>query len=269
MSASCSVEFSGLETVSVRRVDSVAIVTMDRPDVLNAVNGQTLTELRTVLSCLSGDRSVRAMVFTGAGRAFCAGADVTDSYYDAGPKVQSERVALGYSVARLLREAPFPTICAVQGACVAIGISFAALCDIRVASSDAKFVFGFAQVGILPDLCASTLLPGLLGPGRALELVLLDDRIGAERALQIGLVTEVVDGNGLLDRAVTLGQRLSSRSGAATRLTRESLREFGSGPFRIAADAEQQLVARLIGSRDLQEGIAAARERRTPQFTDR
>ncbi|WP_280424716.1 enoyl-CoA hydratase/isomerase family protein [Nocardia carnea] len=257
------------ETLALERHGATAVVTLNRPEALNAVNGTMLADLESVFTDLANDESVRAMVLSAAGRAFCAGADVKDPYYNAGPEVQAERVDLGYTAAGLLREMPFPTICAINGACVAIGYSLAALCDLRIAATDARIMLGFAQVGILPDMLASTLLPGFVGPARAVELVLLDDAIDANRAHELGLVTQVVAPENLQQSTLELAQRLSVRSGAATRLSRKALRDLGSQPFDHAAEAEKRIVRERIRSNDLLEGLAAVRERRQPIFTDR
>lgn len=259
----------GKDPVVVERHGRVAVVTLNRPERHNAVDGATLQALGQVFELLAEDDSVRALLLGGEGRSFCAGADVHDDYYEAGPEAQAARVALGYDVARRLRGLPFPTVCAIQGACVAIGVSLAALCDLRVASSDARFILGFAQIGIVPDLCASTLLPSLLGPSRAMELVLLDEPLEAERALQAGLVTRIVAPEAFTSAGLELADRLAARSGAATRQTRELLRDLPALAFGEASRREEALVAGLIGARDVQEGIAAARERRAPVFTTR
>jgi 2-(1,2-epoxy-1,2-dihydrophenyl)acetyl-CoA isomerase len=229
-----------------------------------------LAELERRLTALAGDGSVRALVLTGNGPAFCAGADVDDPYFDdPDPSARAQRVDLGYSVARALRALPLPTVCAVNGACVAIGVSLAALCDVRIAAVDARFFLGFARVGIFPDLCASVLLPRLLGTARALELTLLDEALDAERAAQIGLVGSIVPAGRLLDEAVALATTLSRRSGTATRLSRDALHDLAALSFTDAAAAEAEMVKVHLGSRDLREGIAAVRERRRPRFIDR
>lgn len=259
-----------VETVAVRRDGSVAIVELDRPEALNAVNGQMLRELQRVLSDLTRDNSVRSLVLASSGDAFCSGADVKDPYFeDPDPRVQSERVALGYSVVRLLREVPFPTVCAVNGVCVAIGLSLAGLCDVRIASSDARFVLGFARVGIFPDMGGSILLPKLVGQAKALELVVLDEPIDAARAESVGLVSEVVAPERLRARALEVARRLTRRSGAATRLTRQVLHDVAAMPFADAVEAEAAAVARHVRTHDLREGISAVREGRHPHFSDR
>lgn len=255
--------------VAVTVSDGTAVVTLHRPEVRNAVDGEMLEALGAAFTALAADESVRAMVLRGAGQAFCAGADVTDEYYEAGPAVRATRVDLGYRTAAQMRELPFPTVCAINGSCVAIGVSLAALCDLRIASDDARLILGFAQVGILPDLASSSLLADLVGGARALELVLLDDPIPADRALELGLVSSVVPPARLIGEATDLARRLSHRSGAATRLSRNALRDLGALPFAEAISREKELVKERIGSRDLREGLAAVRDRRAPQFTDR
>ncbi|MBT2523317.1 enoyl-CoA hydratase/isomerase family protein [Arthrobacter sp. ISL-28] len=256
-------------TLSVTRHDPVVVVALDRPDARNAVNGVMLAELAEVLAAIAADPEVRALLLTGNGPVFCAGADIKDAYYDDSPEAQSARVDLGYSVVRALRDLPFPTVCAINGACVAIGLSLALLCDVRVAAEDAKLIFGFAQIGMVPDFGAASLLGSLLGPLKALELVVLDEPVDAGRSRELGFVSRVTPVEQLRPVAFELATRLADRSGAATRLTRTVLRDFASLPFEKAFKIEAEVVKDQIRSPDFLEGLTAARERRTPRFSQR
>jgi enoyl-CoA hydratase/carnithine racemase len=255
------------DSVVLERRGPVAILTLNRPRAMNAIDGSMFIGLSAALNELSVDVGVRSMVLTGAGKAFCSGADVNDPFFsDATRRQREERVRLGYGVVRQLRDARFPVIAAINGACVATGVSLAALCDIRIASSSAHFALGFARVGAFPDMAGSVVLPRLLGPARAIELTLLDEAIDAVQAKDMGLVTQVVEPDQLLPTALELGERLASRSPLATWRTRRAMTDLPSMGLDAALDAEAALVLENVESHDQTEGIAAFRQRRQPHF---
>jgi 2-(1,2-epoxy-1,2-dihydrophenyl)acetyl-CoA isomerase len=255
------------ETIILERRERVGILTLNRPAASNSMNGTMFEELSDVLLGLSQDGSVRALILTGAGKTFCAGADVTDPFFSGADRaMRIERARLGYGVVRQIRDAPFALIAAINGSCVATGVSLAALCDARIASTAARFTLGFARVGIFPDLAGSVMLPRLLGPSRAIELTMLDETMDATRALEVGLITRTAPPEDLLDASISLAQVLAGRSPLAVRLGRRAMMDLPNLPFDAALDAEAAMVVDHAESFDLQEGVAAVREHRPPEF---
>ncbi|HJQ50458.1 MAG TPA: enoyl-CoA hydratase-related protein [Gaiellaceae bacterium] len=249
-------------SVLVDRRDAVAVVTIDRQEALNALNVETLTELRDRLRELAGDESVHVLVLTGAGdRAFVAGADIK---YMAGlgPDEAREWGGLGHEAARLLEEMPKPTIAAINGFSLGGGCELALGCDLRYASSNARLGQPEIDLGIVPGWGGTQRLARVCGLGVAKELILTGRQVKADEALQIGLVNGVADP--VLDHALEVAERLAAKSllalGVAKRLLNLS-------PGALEQEAEE--FGALFASEDAKEGLAAFAEKRPPRFVGR
>jgi enoyl-CoA hydratase len=247
-------------SVLVDNTEGVALVTIDRQDALNALNVESLTELRDRLSELAGDDSARVVVLTGAGeKAFVAGADIK---YMSGlePGRAKDWGALGHEAARLLEEMPKPTIAAINGFALGGGCELALGCDIRYASSRARLGQPEIDLGIVPGWGGTQRLARVCGLGVAKELVLTGRMIDAEEALRIGLVNAVADP--VLDHALGVARKLAEKSPVALRVAKRLL---NLSPGALEREAEE--FGDLFASEDAKEGLAAFAEKRPPKFT--
>jgi enoyl-CoA hydratase len=249
-------------TVVVDRQDAVAVVTIDRPDALNALNVETLTELRDRLRELAEDDSAHVVVLTGAGdRAFVAGADIK---YMAGLGREEARKwgGLGHETALLLEVMPKPTIAAINGFALGGGCELALGCDLRYASSEARLGQPEIELGIIPGWGGTQRLARVCGLGAAKELILTGRLIYAEEALRIGLVNAIADP--VLDHALDVAEQLAAKSPIALRLAKRLL---NLSPAALQLEAEE--FGELFATEDAKEGLAAFVEKRTPHFVGR
>jgi enoyl-CoA hydratase len=250
--------------VTVRREDAVAVVTVDRPDALNALDLPTLTQLRDELRTLSDDGDVRAVILTGAGeRAFIAGADIK---YMSGLGVDDAKAwgALGHEAARLLETMPKPTIAAVNGFALGGGCELALACDIRYASANAKLGQPEVNLGIIPGWGGTQRLARVCGLGVAKELIFTGRTVDADEALRIGLVNRVHDP--VLDQARETARLLATKSPLALRVMKELANRALGGDHEQNLRAEGEAFGALFSSADAREGLRAFVEKREPKF---
>ena len=232
-------------TVLFEKRDGIAVVTLNRPDAVNAFSVRMRDELWEVLTAVRDDPDVRGMLLQGAGeRGFCAGADLTE-FGTAPSQTIARQVRWERDVWGLLLDIPKPTVAALHGYCLGSGVEMAALCDLRVASDDAVFGMPEAGLGLVPAAGGTQLLPRLLGPGRALEVLLSGRRFGADEALAYGLVTEVVARAELTAAATALLRRLLRAPDRALAAAKRALTEGADLPLAAALDLERRLAAAL------------------------
>jgi enoyl-CoA hydratase len=248
----------------VEREETVAIVTIDRQEALNALDVATLTELRDCLSELAGDDSARVVIVTGAGeKAFVAGADIK---YMSGLDVAQAKEwgALGHETGWLLETMPKPTIAAINGFALGGGCELALACDLRFVASGAKLGQPEVNLGIIPGWGGTQRLARLCGLGVAKELIFTGRVVGAEEALRIGLVNAVHDP--VLDKAREVAMLLASKSPIALRLMKELANRALGGDHERNLEAEGETFGELFSSADAKEGLAAFVEKREPVF---
>ena len=247
----------------------VATLTLDRPAALNALTVPVKVALREALESLAADRGVRAVILTGAGRAFCAGQDLAErDEPDAAPLEVEVRERYN-PIIRALRSMGQPVIAAVNGVAAGAGASLAFACDLRIAAEDARFVLAFGRLGLVPDSGATWFLPRLVGSGKAAELALVGDAVDAAEALRLGLVSRVVPAERLMDEARALAAKIANGPPLAFALTKGALQRAMTIDLDEALEGEAKLQGIAGASADHAEGLAAFREKRPPRFTGR
>lgn len=249
----------------------VVTVVLDNPDKRNALDAEHAGALRRVAADLRGDRSVRCVVVTGAGPAFCSGADLGALRAQPAPGTLGRRELLGeyYRAFLDVADLPMPTIAAVNGPAIGAGLNLALACDLRIAAESARFGATFTRLGIHPGGGVLHALTRLVGPGYAAELVFTAEPVDAGRALEMGLVNRVVPDAELAAAATALAATIAATAPAATRAAKRTLRIALDADRRAVLEIEALAQAATQESDDAAEGWAAMRERRMPRFPDR
>jgi 2-(1,2-epoxy-1,2-dihydrophenyl)acetyl-CoA isomerase len=247
--------------------DAVATITLDRPDALNALTVALKEELLAAFATVAAHDAVRAVVLTGAGRAFCAGQDLRERLQpDATPL--ADEIRLRYNpLVRTMRELPKPIVGAINGVAAGAGASLAFACDLRIAAEGATIVLAFGRVGLIPDSGASWLLPRLVGGAKAAELALTTDPLTAADAERFGLVARVVPADALAAEAHALAVRLAAGAPRALALTKRAIEQGWAASFDDQLELEADLQGEAGATADHAEGLAAFLERRPPRFT--
>jgi 2-(1,2-epoxy-1,2-dihydrophenyl)acetyl-CoA isomerase len=258
-------------TVQLQRRGAVAIIVLNRPDAMNAVNRELATELLNAMQATAQDDAVRAVVLTGAGRAFCAGADVKGGGFTIGedglPDLGKGLREGVHPVIEGLRTMPKPVVAAVNGAAAGVGLSFALACDLVIAAESAYFLLAFVNIGLAPDGGSSFLLPERIGFTRAVEMAMLGERIPAPKALEWGLINRVAADSELTTETDALADKLAA---GPTRSYAASKRQLNAWQFARLADQlelEAALQTELGRSPDFFEGVTAFAEKRAPRFS--
>ncbi|MEL6367760.1 MAG: enoyl-CoA hydratase-related protein [Pseudomonadota bacterium] len=244
---------------------AVATVTLNRPDAMNSFDQQMRAELTDALRRASSDTSIRAVVLTGAGRGFSAGADLTAGFPE--DKTVEAQLQREYRPSfDEIRTMPKPVIAAINGAAAGIGMSYAMATDLAVMGEGAFLLAPFSTISLVPDGGATWLLQKQLGYRRAFQLAVEAERIDAQRCLDWGLVNRVVPNKNVLAEAQAWAQTLAARAPLSLRATKRTMRHAEAGSWESAFDMEAQIQTSLVGSEDNVEGVAAFFEKRQPQF---
>jgi 2-(1,2-epoxy-1,2-dihydrophenyl)acetyl-CoA isomerase len=259
--------------ILVTRSGAVCTITLNRPVALNSFNAAMHGLLLPALDAVAVDTSLRAVVITGAGRAFCAGQDLADPGMVASPgtPVDVGAVIEAYyrPLANRIRSMPVPVLAAVNGVAAGAGANFALCCDIVVAARSASFIQAFSKIGLVPDCGGTWLLPRLVGRARALGLALLGDKLPAEEAARMGLIWQSVDDALFADTVAALAQRLAALPCNALVQTRRIIDAAVPMAFADAITAEANTQRALGREHDFAEGVAAFFAKRPAVFTDR
>jgi enoyl-CoA hydratase len=254
------------ENLLIERDGPVAIVTVNRPKVLNALNTQTLDELGRAILELKRDEAIRAVVLTGAGeKSFIAGADINELAVQS-PTGGREHAVTGQHVLDLIEQMGKPVIAAINGYALGGGCELAMACTIRIASDTARLGQPEINLGIIPGYAGTQRLARIVGKGRALELLLTGDQIPAAEALRLGLVNRVVPAAELMTEAKKLAATLGSKAPIAVRYILEAVNKGLEMPFAQAQIFEATLFGLVASTGDMREGTAAFLEKRKPAF---
>ncbi len=257
----------------VERHGPVALLTLDRPDTRNALSGEEcFAGFEQVFADLNADTGVRAAVLTGAGSAFCSGGNVAEMRDRTGMFGGSpEQIAQNYRqgiqrIPRAFQTLQVPIIAAVNGPAIGAGNDLACMCDIRIASTTAKFAESFVKVGIVPGDGGCWFLPRVVGFSRAAEMALTGETLGAEEALRIGLVSRVVEPGALMDAALELANRIAANPPQVLRWTKQLLLQARTGTLDEALDTAGRFQGLAHHTADHAEAVAAFFEKRAPVF---
>ncbi len=248
------------------------IVTLDRPDKLNSFNEAMHAALRAALEDAANDAGTRALVLTGAGRAFCAGQDLSDRVMGEGgarPDLGDTLERTYNPLVRRLRTLPLPVVCAVNGVAAGARANVALACDIVLAGRSAKFLQAFARIGLIPDSGGTWTLPRLVGPARAMALAMLAEPVTAEQAQAWGMIWRAVDDADLMREAEALAARLAAMPTGALVAIRQALDGAATNSLDAQLDLERDLQAELGRDDDYAEGVRAFLEKRPPSFGPR
>jgi 2-(1,2-epoxy-1,2-dihydrophenyl)acetyl-CoA isomerase len=245
----------------------VATITLNRPEALNSLTVPMKQALLAAFRKVDRDPGVRAVVLTGAGRAFCAGQDLTE-------RLEPDAAPLGVEVrerynpiVRAMRGSSKPIVGAINGVAAGAGAALALACDIRIASDAASFALAFGRVGLVPDSGATWFLPRLVGDARAAEMALLNEPIRADEAARIGLIGRVVAPDQLLAEAHAVAARLAAGAPRAIALTKRALATTWARDLDAALEYEAHIQDLAGRTKDHKEGMAAFLEKRPPRFT--
>jgi len=258
-----------MSSILVSQDAGVLAITLNRPDKLNAFNPEMHQLLRAALARAADEAAVRAVLLTGAGRAFSAGQDLSEREVAPGAAPIDLSVSLGshYNpLIRRMRELPKPIVCAVNGVAAGAGANIALACDLVLAARSASFVQAFAKIGLIPDSGGTWLLPRLAGSARAMGLALLGDRISAEVAEKWGLIWKVVDDAQLMKEAFSISKRLSEGPTKGYGLLKKALNASAGNSLDAQLDLERDLQREAGHSEDYREGVAAFLQKRAPEF---
>lgn len=260
------------EQILVEQRGRVSVITLNRPEKLNAWTSRMMAEMTAAMNEAASDRGTGAIVVTGAGRAFCAGADIdavfrkSSEARESGQETEADR-GTGQNWVEFLRGLPKPTIAAVNGAAVGIGVTQVLPMDIRIASEQAKFGMFFVRMGLVPELASSAFLPQIVGQGRALEWCLTGRMVEATEAREAGLVSEVVAADGLVARAVEIGEQLAGQSAfAMTKIRRLIIENANETNTSAAQRREGAALREAYASWEHKEAIDAFLNKRPADF---
>ena len=257
------------DTVNLYRRGAAARLELNRPERMNAWDAQLALDLRAALTGVGEETGVRAVLVTGAGRAFSSGADLKEGP-DAGRndphdvyRVLTERY---HPIIRVIREMPKPVVAAVNGAAAGIGLSLALACDLVVAAESAYFLLAFVNIGLVPDGGSSLLVPSRVGFARAAEMAMLGERIGARQALEWGLINQVWPDGQLAERAGDLLVRLADGPTRSYAGTKRQLNSWLYQRMEEQLELEAQIQQEMAASGDFAEGLRAFADKRQPRF---
>ena len=264
-----------LNTLRLEIDGEIGTLTLDRPDAFNAMSPEMIAELMTVFAWLADEAPLRALIVTGSGKAFCAGGDVNtfrdgveDETVDLPAQVRRGAEALHTAIIDV-RRIPYPVIAAVNGPAAGAGFSLALACDTRIASKDAFFACAYGRIGASPDGGMTYFLPRVVGPSRAMEILLNDPNMGADDALAERIVAEVVAPEELMDRARAKAEKLGAKAPHYVRMVKVLCGQSIENSLTEHLQLERHGIADSMATEDLRAGVTAFFGGGTPEFEGR
>lgn len=260
-------------TVVLRKEEYIAIITLNRPERLNAFNRQMEEELIEALAGVHADKDIKVLVLTGVGRAFCSGGDVSenmaDEYGGTAQKVSDTFHHVYHGIILQLFNLDIPTIGMINGVSVGLGFDLALACDIRIGSENARFMVGFTKMGLTPAAGGAWLMPRVMGLAKAFELVYTADFLEAEEALRLGVLNKLVPASSLEKETMALARKIGENSPLTNRLAKLQMHKGLNTDLETALELGSTCQAICLTSEDTQEALAAFREKRKPVFKGR
>ncbi len=254
------------EGIRVQHDGAVATITIDRPSAANCLSRTTLAELKNAVAQVGTAKDARAVILTGAGdKAFCAGADLKERAGMSDAQVR-DFVRTIRDLGSAISALPQPVVAAINGVAFGGGCELALACDIRVMDERAQIGLTETSLGIIPGGGGTQLLPRLIGPARAIEMIVTARRVGAEEAHRIGLVNQIAPAGGALKAAMQVAERIAANAPIAVRAAKEAARLGSALPMADALQLETTLYDRCLGTADRIEGLTAFREKRPPVY---
>lgn len=257
------------ETIKYEINNNIATLTLNRPEVFNSLNEQMHAELKTALASVKKDKSIRVLVITGEGKAFCAGQDLNDRSVNN----KDEKLDLGESIERKynpliksIYNLEIPVICKVNGVAAGAGVGIALACDFVIANEKASFIQAFCKIGLVPDSGNSFFLPQLVGMARAKELCMLGDKLSAQTAQEYGLISKVYSAEQINEEVQKLATHFSTAPTYGLSLIKKALNESVENSLEEQLELEKNLQRAAGHSNDYKEGVAAFLEKRAPNF---
>jgi enoyl-CoA hydratase len=255
--------------IAVELEGAIAVVRVNRPDKLNALNAETITQLDVAVRRIADDDAIRGVILTGSGdKAFVAGADIAE-LAQMGPLTGIAVSRAGQATFRMLEQLPKPVIAAVNGFALGGGLELALACHLRIAGEKARFGLPEVKLGIIPGYGGTVRLPRLIGKGRALEMILTGEMINAEEAFRIGLVNRVVAQGELLPYTKQLLEKIIANGPVAIRMAIEAVDRAMETTLDDSLLLESNMFGLLSATDDMHEGMKAFLEKRTPRFEGR
>ena len=255
------------ETIIFDREDNFALLTLNRPESLNALNSKLIEELGKAADEIAADNSIRSVVITGSGRAFCVGADLKEIMSPEGAAFHKQFAgSKPQTFFNKIESLEKPVIAAINGPAVGGGCELALVCDLRIAATTAMFGLAEIKIGVIPAGGGTARLPRLIGATKAKEMLLFGDSVDANEAFRIGLINKVVQPESVLDEAKKWAKELSMRPPLALRATKLCVNAGMQMPLSGALDLEAKEATDLFNSEDRHEGVNAFLEKRQPVF---
>jgi len=257
------------ETILFGIRDAAARLTLNRPEKLNSFNVQMHLEIQAALDEVTSNAGVRALLLTGAGRAFSAGQDLSDRAVAPGKPVDlGASIEMYYApLVRRLRSLPVPIVCGVNGVAAGAGANVALACDLVIAAKSASFIESFSKIGLIPDTGGTYFLPRLIGTARAMGLAMLGDKITAEEAASWGLIWRCIDDAEFRPAVDAVVKQLAAGPTRALARIKQAIYASGNNTFDQQLDLERDFMRELGDSNDFREGAVAFLEKRRPRFT--
>jgi 2-(1,2-epoxy-1,2-dihydrophenyl)acetyl-CoA isomerase len=246
--------------------NSVAKIILNRPDKFNSFNRAMALQMQEALDDAAADKKIRAVYITGAGKAFCAGQDLSEALDPSGPGIRKIVDEHYNPIIRKIRNMEKPVVCGVNGVAAGAGANIALSCDVVVAALSSSFLQAFSKIGLVPDSSGTFILPRLIGWNRASALMMLGDKVSATDALQMGMIYKVVEDDKLQESAMGFAVTLASMPTKGIALTKKLLNESFQNTLEKQLERERDLQVEAANSFDYNEGVRAFIEKRKPEF---